>query len=97
MRYWCVSRRPRTSVTARKKSATTTSLGDYRAARHAAAILEGLLHEPPWLSSVGVDTSDGEVRIVVRLLYATPQARVCTPRKVNSIPVDIRLASGRAA
>ncbi len=86
-------RRPRPSVAVPpprlERDPRVTRLQDFKAARHAARVLEGLLHEPPWLRDVRASTAGGEVQIVVRLLYPTPQARVCTPCSVNSIPVRI--------
>ncbi len=78
------------------RAASITRLQDFKAARHAAHVLEGLLHEPPWLRDVRACALAGEVRIVVRLLYPTPQARMCTPARVNSIPVHIE-ADGEEA
>ncbi len=66
-------------------------LQDYKAVRHAASVLEGLLHEPPWLRDVRGSVAGGQVRIIVRLNYFTPDARICTPSHVNSIPVHIEL------
>ncbi len=86
-------RRPRPAVAfpppRPERDPRVTSLQDFKAARHAAEVLEGLLHEPPWLRDVRASTVGGQVRIVVRLLYPTPQARLCTPYRVNSIPVRI--------
>jgi hypothetical protein len=83
--------RARPSTATPEKLAPVTLLQEYRAARHAADVLTGLLHEPPWLRDVRASIGGGDVQIVVRLAYPTPQARVCTPSKVNSIPVRIVL------
>lgn len=70
-------------------TATVIRLQDYKAVRRAAVVLEGLLHEPPWLRDVRGSVTGGQVRIVVRLRYFTPDAQTCTPSRVNSIPVEI--------
>ncbi len=83
------NRTRRRSPTQPSNLASVVRLQDYKAARHAAFVLEGLLHEPPWLLDVRPRVAGGEVRLVVRLRYPTPQARVCTPTRVNSIPVHV--------
>jgi hypothetical protein len=86
-------RRPKAAAAANPSrpegNSRVTSLQDFKAARHAAQVLEGLLHDPPWLRDVRASAVGGQVQIVVRLLYPTPQARLCTPYRVNSIPVRI--------
>lgn len=69
----------------------------YRAARHAATVLLGLLHEPPWLADVRVELQDGVPVIVVRVHCLDDGVRCCLPRHVNSIRVEPRLVLGRAS
>ena len=71
------------------EAAAIIRLQDYKAARHAAAVLEGLLHDPPWLRDVRGSVAGGQVRLIVRLNYFTTEARICTPSSVNSIPVQL--------
>ena len=53
------------------EAAAIIRLQDYKAARHAAAVLEGLLHEPPWLCNFRGSVAGGQVRLIVRLHYFT--------------------------
>jgi hypothetical protein len=81
--------RPKNATKPPVGSTAVVRLQDFKAVRHAAAVLEGLLHEPPWLRDVRGSVAGGQARIVVRLRYFAPAARVCTPTQVNSIPVQI--------
>jgi hypothetical protein len=64
------------------------SLQDVRGARHAAEVLEGLLHEPPFaFCRVRIEESGHPVIEVGT--YDLPVAQVCTPRRVNSLSVVI--------
>ncbi len=69
------------------------SLATYRAARHAANVLLGILHEPPWLAGIGVEMQEGLPVIVVRVHTLDDGVQCCLPRHVNSIVVEARLAS----
>lgn len=65
-------------------------LAEWRKARRAAAALEGLLHEPPWLLEVRLvpaATAGLELRVV--LLRDSPAARLSLPRSIDDVPVRI--------
>jgi hypothetical protein len=50
----------------------------------------GLLHEPAWLGQVFLEADEDGVKIVAQVLADGQHIRMCFPRSIDDIPVEIR-------
>ena len=71
---------------ARSRVNPVVPLATYRAARHAANVLLGLLHEPPWLAGIAVEMQDGTPVIVVRV-HTLDERQTMTPFTMRAGPL----------
>ena len=71
------------------------ALAEYHAARRAADVLRGLLHEPTWLLDVKVIVAE-EVgfEIIVSIVREDEMIRRCLPRSMNDVPVRVIARNG---
>jgi hypothetical protein len=54
------------------------------------AVIEGLLHEPPWLKSVQLaPAADVGFELRVTMLWDSAEARMCLPASVDGVPVRV--------
>lgn len=70
-------------------SATVISLDAWRKAKHAASVLSDLLQNPDWLRTIRVVHQRGDICILVRVVSVTSAAKICTPARVNDVPVTM--------
>lgn len=75
---------------------TVISMTRFREAVRAATFLRGCYHDPAWLKTVTVQVGvDGDVRVLVTLLWTTPLIVRCVSHTVDNVPVVIAVEGGR--
>jgi len=70
--------------------AEVIQLAALRDAQRAAKVLDGLMHEAPWLVRIRVGTRAGLAVITVLVSVLDEQVRCCLPTHVNNFPVEVQ-------
>ena len=88
--YLAAKKRKQERLDALRTRGGVVDLGEWRKTLRTVSGLERLLQNPTWLGAVRLAAADDvgfELR--VRLLWDSPQARMCLPTAVDDVPVRI--------
>jgi hypothetical protein len=96
--YLAAQKRKQERLDALRTRDGVVDLAEWRSALRAAAGLQNLLHDPPWLGGVRLAPApEVGFELRVTMLWESHQARMCLPSSVDDVPVRVMVLNPGSA